>query len=168
MARIVALTEGSATARALSACFPSVPDAVLASYVWVFAISRKVLNAAEPRTAENGSTKWAYGLPADCLAVAIEGGQDRMEGGLFVTEQGPPLDLRYVAQMTDPSGWPPAFCEVLAWRIAIEVQPELAPAFAESRLQAGLAEALRTARRTGAIESGGITLEGGLWLVSRL
>ena len=91
-----------------------------------------------------------------------------MESGLFVTEQEPPLNLRYVAQITDPSEWPPAFCEVLAWRIAIEVQPELAPAFAESRLQAGLAEALRTARRTGAIESGGITLEGGLWLVSRL
>jgi hypothetical protein len=91
-----------------------------------------------------------------------------MEGGLFVTDQGPPLNLRYVAQVTDASEWDPAFSEVLAWRLAIEVQPELAPAFAEARLRTGLSNALRMARRTGAMESNGATLADSPWLLSRL
>jgi hypothetical protein len=172
VARIVALVEGSVAARAMSACFPSVPDSMLASYVWSFAISRKVLDTAEPRTVANASSNWAYELPADCLAVAPErecgGLRGRIEGGLFLTQQGPPLDLRYVAQMTDASVWDPAFCEVLAWRLALEVQPELAPGFADARLQAGLARSLRNARRLGAIEASGTTLENSVWLVSRL
>ena len=172
VARIVALTEGSVTARAISACFPSVPDSTLASHVWSFAISRKVLDSAEPRTIENASSIWAYELPTDCLAVAPEqecgGPGGWMEGGLFLTGHSPPLTLRYVAQMTDASVWNPAFCEVLAWRLALEVQPELAPGFAEARLQTGLAKALRNARRLGAIEASGTTLENSVWLVSRL
>jgi Phage capsid protein len=104
------------------------------------------------KTGENGSTD--------------TGG--RMEGGLFVTDHGPPLNLRYVAQITDASEWDPAFSEVLAWRLAMEVQPELAPVFAESRLQTGLKKALRAARRSGAIEANGATLADSFWLLSRL
>jgi hypothetical protein len=78
------------------------------------------------------------------------------------------LNLRYVAQRTDATEWDLAFCEVLAWRLAIEVQPELAPGFAEARLQTGLAQALRNARRLGAIEASDITLENSMWLLSRL
>jgi len=171
MARIVSLSESSASGRAMSACFPSVPDCVLATWAWSFAIRREVLYYAEPRCVETAAA-WAYELPADCLAIAPEfgGGNSagRMEGGLFVTEQGPPLNLRYVAQITDASEWDSAFCEVLAWRLALEVQPELAPAFAETRLQTGLVNALRTARRTGAMESNGATLVDSTWLLSRL
>ncbi len=185
-ARIAGLNEGSASGRAMSACFPSVPDSVLATWAWAFAIRREVLYYAEPRCVETEAV-WAYELPGDCLAIAPEfvGGAPegrktgwwpaggtatggRMEGGLFVTDQGPPLNLRYVAQVTDASEWDPAFSEVLAWRLAIEVQPELSPVFAESRLQTGLTKALRAARRSGAIETAGGTLEDSVWLVSRL
>ncbi len=125
---------------------------MLATWAWAFAIRREVLYYAEPRCVETEAV-WAYELPGYCLAIAPEfGGVNtggRMEGGLFVTDQWPPLNLRYVAQITDASEWNSAFCEVLAWRLAIEVQPELAPAFAEARLLTGLANALRTARRTG-------------------
>ena len=171
VARIAGLNEGSPSGRAMSACFPSVPDAVLATWPWSFAIRREVLYYAEPRCVETAAA-WAYELPADCLAIAPEFGGGsaggKMEGGLFVTEQGPPLNLRYVAQITDASEWDSAFCEVLAWRLAIEVQPELAPAFAEARLRTGLSNVLRTARRTGAMESNGATLADSTWLLSRL
>jgi hypothetical protein len=165
----------------MSACFPSVPDSVLATWAWSFGIRREVLYYAEPRCVETEAV-WAYELPGDCLAIAPEfvGGAPegrktglwpaggKMEGGLFVTDQGPPLNLRYVAQVTDASEWDPVFSEVLAWRLAIEVQPELSPVFAESRLQTGLAKALREARRSGAIEANGATLADSSWLVSRL
>jgi len=158
---------------------------VLATWAWSFAIRREVLYYAEPRCVETEAV-WAYALPGDCLAIAPEfGGAPEgrktglwpaggtatggwMEGGLFVTDQGPPLNLRYVAQVTDASEWDPAFSEVLAWRLAMEVQPELAPVFAESRLQTGLTKALRAARLSGAIEANGATLEDRLWLGSRL
>ena len=170
VARIVALNENSASGRAMSACFPSVPDSVLAMWAWPFAIRREVLYYAHAQCIDNPTAKWAYELPGDCLAIAPEGGKQggKMEGGLFVTKQGPPLNLRYVAQITDASEWDPAFCEVLAWRLAIEVQPELAPVFADTRLQTGMSQALRSAWRTGAIESNGATLEDSLWLLSRL
>ena len=190
VARIVALNESSAAARAMSACFPSVPDSVLASWVWSFAIWREELYYAEQRLVDSGGDGvflWAYELPADCLAVAPEAGMKigaavdggngglwaRVEGGWLLTEQGPPLNLRYVAQVTDASAWDPAFCEVLAWRLAQEVQPELAPGFAVAQLASGLAAALRSARRCGAIEGpsglmGAVGVEDGRWLVSRL
>ena len=171
VARIAGLNEGSASGRAMAACFPSVPDSVLATWAWAFAIRREVLYYAEPRCVETEAV-WAYELPGDCLAIAPEfvGGSagGKMESGLFVTDQGPPLNLRYVAQVTDASEWDPAFSEVLAWRLAIEVQPELSPVFAESRLHTGLTKALRAARRLGAIETSGGPLADSLWLVWRL
>ena len=60
--------------------------------------------------------------------------------------------MRYIAQMPDASQWDPAFAEVLACRIALEVQPELGPLRSEASLQAAYKQAVSLAIRSGAIE----------------
>jgi hypothetical protein len=87
-----------------------------------------------------------FTLPDDCLTTAPE--EDTadwtVEGRSLLTNQTPPLRLRYIAQMPDASTWDPAFAEVLACRIALEVQPELAPLRSEASLQAAYKQASRS------------------------
>ncbi len=150
--RINAPTDNTPSALAVGACFPSVPDWVLRAYRWRFALKRVVLAEADAVPAFGYG--WSFTLPADCLAIAPE--EDAagwtVEGRSLLTNEAPPLRLRYIAQMTDPSQWDPAFAEVMACRIALEVQPELAPLRAEAPLQASYKQAVSLAIRSGAIE----------------
>jgi hypothetical protein len=63
-----------------------------------------------------------------------------------------PLWLRYVRQVTDPGQWDPAFAEVLSWKLALEMQAELAPEVSQFTLRAGFESALRQARPCGAVK----------------
>ena len=148
---------------ALTAALPLVLDAMFSENVWAFTIRREVLSYGEYRC-EDG--QWAYQLPLDCVSIATSCG--RMEGGVFVTRTSPPLHLRYVARVTDASAWDPLFCDVLAWRLALEIQPELMPVFAPALLEAGLRKAMRMARRSGAIETEKMAVESTKWTGARL
>jgi hypothetical protein len=150
--RINALTDNTPSALAVGACFPSVPDWVLRAYRWRFALKRVVLSEADAVPAFGYG--WSFTLPADCLAIAPE--EDAagwtVEGRSLLTNEAPPLRLRYIAQMTNASQWDPAFAEVLACRMALEVQPELAPLRGEAPLQASYKQAVSLAIRSGATE----------------
>ncbi len=60
--------------------------------------------------------------------------------------------MRDIAQMPDASLWDPAFAEVLACLIALEVQPELGPLRSKASSQAAYKQAVSIAIRSGAIE----------------
>jgi hypothetical protein len=45
--RITALTDTTASAKAVAACFPGVPDWVLRSWLWKFALNRVALTNPE-------------------------------------------------------------------------------------------------------------------------
>jgi hypothetical protein len=119
--RINALSEDTPSALAVGTCFPSLPDWVLRAYRWRFALKRVVLAEADAVPAFGYG--WSFTLPADCLTTAPE--EDTadwtVEGRSLLTNQTPPLRLRYIAQMPDASQWDAAFAEVLACRIALEV-----------------------------------------------
>ena len=153
--RITALTDTTAQARAVAACFPGVPDWVLRSWKWRFALNRVALT--NPEAAEGTDWTWRYTLPPDCLEVFPE--DTHLDDVEFVIEADrllcdleAPLWLRYVRQVTDPSQWDPAFAEVLGWKLAMEMQPELAPAMSPFTLSSGFESALRQAYRSGAVE----------------
>ena len=150
--RINALTDNTPSSLAVGACFPGVPDWVLRAYRWRFALKRVMLAEADAVPAFGYG--WSFTLPADCLAIAPEGDTDwTVEGRSLLTNETPPLRLRYIAQMTDASQWDPAFAEVLACRLAIELQPELAPLRAEAPLHDAYKQAVSLAIRSGAIET---------------
>jgi hypothetical protein len=150
--RITTLPEDTPSALAVGTCFPGVPDWVLCAYRWRFAFKRVLLAEADAVPAFGYG--WSFTLPEDCLTTAPE--EDAtdwtVEGRSLLTNQTPPLRLRYIAQMPDASMWDPAFAEVLACRIALEVQPELAPLRSEASLQAAYKQAVSLAGRSGAIE----------------
>jgi hypothetical protein len=150
--RINALSEGTPSALAFGACFPTVPDWVRRAYRWRFALKRVVLAEADAVPAFGYG--WSFTLPADCLAIAPEedAADWTVEGRSLLTSEPPPLRLRYIAQTTDASLWDPAFAEVLACRISLEVQPELAPLRSEASLQAAYKQAVSLAIRSDAIE----------------
>jgi hypothetical protein len=151
--RITALTDTTASAKAVAACFPGVPDWVLRSWRWRFALRREALFSPEP--VPGGAYAWRYALPADYLGwAACEEDTEALvlEGLGVLSDREAPLWLRYVAQVTDPGQWDPAFAEVLSWKLAVEMQPELAPAVSPFTLSSDFASALKQAHRSGAIE----------------
>ena len=149
--RISALTDTSASAKAAAACFPSVPDWVLRSWRWKFAIKRQAITAPTP--ADETGWAWRYALPPDCLALAVNGDAGLLvEGSVVLSNQDEPSWVRFVTQVTDPAQWDPAFAEALSWKIAMEVQPELAPTLSALTLLNNFRLAIREAQRSGAIE----------------
>jgi hypothetical protein len=62
-----------------------------------------------------------------------------------------PVWLRYVRQVPDPGQWDPAFAEALSWKLAMEMQPELAPEMSPFTLRAGFESALKQVLRSGAL-----------------
>ena len=153
--RITALTDTTAPAKAVSACFPGVPDWVLRSWLWKFALTRVALT--NPEVAEGTDWKWKYTLPPDCLDIVpqdtpLDDVEFVEEAGTLLCDLEAPLWLRYVRQVTDPGQWDPAFAEVLSWKLALEMQPELAPEVSQFTLRAGFESALKQALRSGAVE----------------
>lgn len=169
-ARMLSMVDVSAIARAVVACFPSAPDWVLRSWRWTFAIKREALS--NPLDASELGYAWRYALPADYLTWAPEFQTEPVvvEGGSVLSDQDAPLWFRYVSQVTDPSEWDAAFAEVLAWKLALEIQPELGPNILRTTLLDGFHEAVRDAQRSGAIEPVGRGVPEVLdrWLTSRL
>jgi hypothetical protein len=153
--RITALTDTTAPAKAVSACFPGVPDWVLRSWLWKFALTRVALT--NPEVAEGTDWKWKYTLPPDCLDIVpqdtpLDDVEFVEEAGTLLCDLEAPLWLRYVRQVTDPGQWDPAFAEVLSWKLALEMQAELAPEVSQFTLRAGFESALRQARLSGAVK----------------
>ncbi len=100
---------------------------------------------------------WSYTLPPDCLEVFPEDThlgdvEFVIEGDRLLCDLEAPVWLRYVRQVTDPGQWDPAFAEVLSWKLAMEMQPELAPTVSSFTLSSGFESALQRAYRSGAVE----------------
>lgn len=169
--RIAAITETNASAKAVSACFPSAPDWVLRTWRWKFAIKRTDLLSPEDATGTGWT--WRYALPSDYLWMArdpsVEGNEAfSVEGRSVLSDADAPLGLRYVSQVTDAALWDPAFAEVLSWRIAMEIQPELGASVSALSLQLAFSGAVRNAQRSGAIERTPLSERTDAWLASRI
>jgi hypothetical protein len=152
--RITALTDTTAPAKAVSACFPGVPDWVLRSWRWKFAINRVALT--NPEAAEGTEWTWRYTLPPDCFEVVpedtlLDDVEWVIEAGGLLCDMEAPVWLRYVRQVPDLGQWDPAFAEALSWKLAMEMQPELAPEMSPFTLRAGFESALKQALRSGAL-----------------
>lgn len=68
--RIAALTDTTASTKAVAACFPGVSDWVLRSWKWRFALNRVALT--DPEAVEGTDWTLSYTLPPDCLEVFTE------------------------------------------------------------------------------------------------
>lgn len=171
--RILAITDDTKAASTLNAIWAIKRDAELAAQPWTFAIRRASLPAST--TTPSFGWSYAYPLPSDYLAM-VEVGEDyafytgdpqplfALEGGEVLTDQGSPLNIRYVSRVTNTGLYPALFAEALACRLAAELcesmtqsGPKREAAWAEHK------KAIREARRVNAIEQPPRNIPPGSW-----
>jgi len=128
--RINALTEDSPNGRSCNAAFVSVRDSELEDHPWSFAIKRAQL-AANATAPIFGRTN-AFPLPVDFIRLLppyVEDNRNnwdhQIEAGEIVTDDDGPLDIRYIARITDPNKYTPLFAEALSARLAMEMAEEI-------------------------------------------
>ena len=119
---ITSLSDGSTEANICNAVYADSRDAVLRAYPWSCAIQRAPL--AQLSTVPVRGFDQAYSLPNDphCLAVLDlkEESRYRVEGRTLVCNTDT-ATIKYVARITDPGQFDPAFVFALACRISAEV-----------------------------------------------
>ena len=169
---ITALTDNSPQARACSARFDAVRDALLRAHPWNFAVRRTAL--AADATAPAWGFANAYTLPADCLRVLrIANDEDAaiawtVEGRQILTDEGAPLNIRYMTRVEDVTQWDALFAEAFSAALAVEVAAALAESETIVRRLAEQAErTVRAARRSDALEGTADGLPEGSWIDAR-
>lgn len=132
--RISSLSDNSRNARAVNAAHTRVRDKLLRRYAWGFAIKRDEL-AASSTDPLFGPAK-QYPVPSDFLRLLppdpeanlnsldwrIERGPS---GRVIVTEDGAPLQIRYISRVTDPNEMDALFLELWAVELALDICQEI-------------------------------------------
>lgn len=120
--------EDSPTAAVANAAYNRALDYCLSLYDWTFATREKYL--AESADISPASFKHAYRLPPDCLRIVSAKSDklsqieeyDILEFALHTDADA--VLLRYISAEAAET-MPDAFADALAWRIAIEISPNV-------------------------------------------
>jgi len=156
--QITSLEDNHKNARACNEAYTRLRDAALRNHPWLFAKARAQL-AADSEAPEFGYA-FKYQLPVDCLRLLpdypgfIPNTPTRViESRYILTDEGGPLNIRYVRTVNDPNEMDALFREVLAFDIALDICEEITQSNTkEEKLAARRRVAISEARRTNAIE----------------
>jgi len=170
--RIESLTQDHPNARSMNAAYILVRDAELRRYPWSFAIKREALAADPADTLWGGWNR--FSLPNDFLALIRddETGQApdwRIEGIFIVTADAAPLNIRYIARITDPNFFDALFIEAFAAKLALECCEEITQSSSKKEsLKSDYDFAINQAKRIGAIEKPAFVFAEDDWINARL
>lgn len=119
--RIAAITDGTERARVLNDLWDDAVDQVLQAHPWNPALRRASL-AADAAAPVWGWTR-QFTLPPDPYCLRVWRLEDtttpyRVEGRKLLTDAAAPLNLLYIARVTDFAEWSPALAAVLAAYLA--------------------------------------------------
>lgn len=136
---INAFTDDSNSARLANLTFSEIRDTVLRDHPWNCATKRASLAALAT------APVWGYArqfqLPTDCLRVLGPENPNRepwkVEGRKILTDLAAPLNILYIAQVTDPNEFDALFREALSARLAMEWAE---PVSGNTTLQAQMAQ----------------------------
>lgn len=182
-ARIISFGDDNKQARAVQSMFDIVRDSELRAHIWSFAIKRTSL-AALSTTPDWGYT-YEYQVPSDLVRILqvndIYGGPSfedyrnqsvaeySLEGNKILTDFAAPLKIRYIARIEDTAQWDATFIEAFACRLAMEMAEDLTQSNTKRELaQREYEQALRTAIRSGGLETPPQALPDNTWVLSRL
>lgn len=170
--RIESLDQDRPNAKSMKAAFDTTRDALLRRYDWAFAIKRDSI------AADGDDTEWGdwhrYALPNDHIKLILddESGQKvdwRIEGRFIVTTDGAPLNIRYIARITDVNLYDPLFVEALEAALALACCEEITQSNAKmDRAQKAYDDAVAEAKRIGAIEKPAQAFPEDDWVNARL
>lgn len=169
-ATIASLSDNSPEARACVLAYETNRRDELRKHPWNFAIKRVVLapDAATPAF----EYEYQFTLPTDCLRILRSSQYDldwRVEGRKILTNSSNPLNLRFIADITDPTQWDASFYSVCAIALAVDICERLTQSNTKKQLLLQeYNEAVRIARRMDAFESGPDEGPEDLWWIARL
>jgi len=149
---IVSLTQDSPAARAINNIYTGIRRSEIRKHPWNFAKTR--VSIAADADAPEFDFGYRFRQPADCLRVLNKADVDwKIEGQYILSNDGGPLEVQYLADVTDPNVFDEAFIEAFASKIAYEIAEKLSSS-TEKKKSAGedYRFALAEARRTNAIE----------------
>lgn len=161
--RITSLSDNLRNARSMSLVYEDVRDKLLRKYTWAFAKRRAQLaaNSEEPVFGPAN----AFPVPADFLRLCSPDPEDNFntndwrienhEGQICVlTNDGAPLDVTYVARITDPNLMDSLFRDLWSTEIAFETCQEITGSNTKKEsLREDRKEILLDAVRTNAMEN---------------
>ncbi len=119
---ITDLEEGSDSANILNQIYVPTRDALLRKHFWNFATKRVALAASVTTPAFEWS--YSYALPSDFIRVNRifnSDGPFKLEGTSILTNITAPLNLVYIARITDPTQFDPIFIDALTLILAIKI-----------------------------------------------
>lgn len=149
----------SSNARTLNGVFDSVRRTLLRQYQYHFSKVRVSLPALSTTTVWGNLQR--YQLPSDCLFLLRP--KDKrvdwvIEGRTIVTGDGAPLNVMYIADITDPAQFDPCFIDVFAAKLAVVTCQEITESAGKQQIaDARLKEAYAEARQQNSYESDGDT-----------
>lgn len=179
-AGITSLDDSGEAAKVAAAVYDSVRDTEIAAHAWNFAKTRAML----PAETETPTFGWQhqYLLPADCLRLLQAGpwpmpvmaqlilNDQRdfvVENNRILTNRGPALPVLYLKRETDPTVYPPPFCDALACRLAVEMCERLTASNSNRELAwREYDQAVRQARRVNAIGLPPQIIQDGTWMLA--
>lgn len=135
--RISSFDDNTTESRAVKSLYDISRKAILRRALWSFAKKRTKLAAiALPAGTEDWDYAYQYNLPTDFLrliqvndftvpvgfnqARTREDAPYQLEGNRILTNYGPPLKIRYIADIIDPTKYDACFVEAFACQIAYE------------------------------------------------
>lgn len=161
-------TDNTKAANTIRFMYDIVRDAVMQAFPWNFAIKRVGL------AVDGTSPAWGfanrYQLPSDFLSLlAIKRNPVfRLEGQFILTDEGAPLDIRYIARITDTGDYDAMFVEALASRLAFEAAEEMTASNTKKQLLLQQMQlSISAAYASDSIQDAPQALETDEWLLSR-
>ena len=151
---IVSLDDNSREARQCKIAYDSNRRSELRKHPWNFAVKRVVL--APESTSPSFDYAYQFPLPSDCLRVLIppDACLDwAVEGKKILSNTGPILNLRYISDVEDVTQFDPAFYDMLAISLAIDICEAITTSASKTNVLEGMyKEAVSEARRNNAFE----------------
>lgn len=143
-------------------------DEVMGETSWRFATKRASL-------APNGTTppyefSFTFDLPNDCLRPLVpeDDSITWVVEGTQILSNEPSINLKYIYRNTDESTWDARFCEVLAWRLAMELALGLTSSIPmKQEAEKSYKDALAQARSMNAVIGSPPVLEADTWSRAR-
>lgn len=184
-ARISSFDDNTTESRAIKSLYDIARRTLLRRALWSFAKKRAKLAAVVITPgSEDWDFQYQYTLPPDFLrliqvndyveVVGFNPGRTRddspyqLEGNRILTNYAPPLKIRYIADITDPTKYDSIFIEAFASQIAFECCETVTQSNAK---KAALAQETKgwiiEAMKVNQVEQPADALYDGSWLLSR-
>lgn len=168
--RLTAPNEDTTLGRAVASVWDIEREAALRDGAWNFAIKRESLPALSAAPKHGYARK--FQLPTDCLKLIEVYRYPRdywqLEGRQIHSNADAPLDIRYLADITEPAEFDALFAKAFAMRIACAIGNRISgSSFNEGLNWQKYQDALKDARMSDAFENPPIEQAESSWIEAR-